>query len=80
MYVALETRRDDIGGFAEGVMRCEIDVPEQTLIGLGEACNCDFVAEVSAFREMLRSSDAALPCRLTPLPDYRTNGDKEQRN
>jgi hypothetical protein len=45
----------------QGLLRCEIDVPEQTLIGLSEACNYDFVAEVSAFRELLRTPDAALP-------------------
>jgi hypothetical protein len=45
----------------QGLMRCGIDVPKQTLIGLDEACNYDFVAEVSAFRELLRTPDAALP-------------------
>jgi hypothetical protein len=45
----------------QGLMRCEIDVPGQTLIGLSEACNCDFVAEVSAFRDLLRTPDVALP-------------------
>jgi hypothetical protein len=43
------------------LMRCGIDVPEQTSIGLSESCNCDFVAEVSVFRDLLRTPDVAPP-------------------
>jgi hypothetical protein len=50
---------DDDGDSGSYALR--MDVPEQTLIGLGEACNCDFVVSECVFLELLRSSDAALP-------------------
>jgi hypothetical protein len=48
-------------GVIQGLMRCEIDVPQETLVDLGEACNSDFVAEVSACQDLLRTPDVVLP-------------------